>query len=87
MIFWRRDIFALKCMKLHNTDLFDHRTGAVDSFMDATSEDLSEEQVQPYPVSDKETCIRGREGPRTSAGAAFSARDISVGEGVLDHPL
>ena len=73
-------------MKLHNKDLFDHRIGAMDPSMDGTSEDLAEEQVHTYPVSDKETCIRGREGPRISAGAAFSARDISVGEGVLDHP-
>ena len=48
--------------------------------MYATSGDSSEEQVHTYPVSDEETRIRGREGPRTSAGAAFSARDISVGE-------
>ena len=86
MIFWRRVIFVLKCMKLHNKDLFDHRIGAVDSSMDATSGDISEEQVHTYPVSDEETRIRGREGPRTSAGAAFKARDISVGEVVLDHP-
>ena len=80
LIFWRRVIFVLKCMKLHNKDLFDHRIGAMDSSTAATSEDLAEGQVHTYPVSDKETCIRGREGPRTSAGAAFSARDISVGE-------
>ena len=72
-------------MKCHK-DLFDHRIGAVDLPIDATSGDISEEQVQTYPVSDKETLIRGREGPRTSAGAAFCAQDISVGEGVLDHP-
>ena len=80
MIFWRRVIFVLKCMKLHNKDLFDHRIGAMDSSMDATSEDQAEGQVQTYPVSDKETCIRGRESPRTLAGAAFSAQDISVSE-------
>ena len=44
----------------------------------ATSEDLVVRQVHTYPVSDEEARIRGREGPRPSAGAAFSARDISV---------
>ena len=73
-------------MKLRNKDLFDHKIGNVDSSSDATSDDSSEEQVHVYPVPDKEAQIRGCEGPRTSAGAAFSARDISVGEGVLDHP-
>ena len=86
LIFWRKVIFVLKCMKLRNKDLFDHKIGVVDSSADATSGDSSEEQVHTYPVPDEETRIRGREGPRTSAGAAFSARDISVGEGVLYHP-
>ena len=58
----------------------------IDSSTVATSEDLADGQVYTYPVSDEETRIRGIEGPRTSAGAAFSARDISVSEGVLDHP-
>ena len=61
LIFWRRVIFVLKCMKLHNKDLFDHRIGAMDSSTAATSEDLAEGQVYTYLVSDKETCIRGRE--------------------------
>ena len=73
-------------MKLHNKDLFDHKIGVVDSSSDTTSDDGSEEQAHTYPVPDEETRTRGREGPRTSASAAFSARDISVGEGVLDHP-
>ena len=86
LIFWRRVIYVLKCMKLQNKDLFDPRIGAVDSSAVATSEDLATRQVHTYPVPDEEARTRGREGPRTSAGVAFSARDISVGEGVLDHP-
>ena len=65
MIFWRKVIFVLKCMKLHNKDLFDHKIGVVDSSNDATSDDGSEEQVHTYPVPDEETRTRGREGPRT----------------------
>ena len=67
-------------MKLQNKDLFDHRIGAVDSSAGVTSEDLATRQVQTYPVPYEEARTRGREGPRTSAGAAISARDISVGE-------
>ena len=37
-------------------------------------------QVHTYLVPDEEARTRGCEGPRTSAGVAFSARDISVGE-------
>ena len=73
-------------MKLHNKYLFDHAIEVVKSSNDATSGDGSEEQVHTYPVPDEETRTRGREGPRTSASKAFSARDISVCEGVLDHP-
>ena len=80
LIFWRRVVYKLKCMKLQNKDLFDHRIGAVDSSAGATSEDLATRQVHTYPVPDEEACTRGPEGPKTSAGAAFSARDISVGE-------
>ena len=67
-------------MKLQNKDIFDHRIGAGDPSDVATSKDLAIRQVHTYPVSDEKARIRGREGPRTSAGAAFSARDISVGE-------
>ena len=37
-------------------------------------------------VLDGETRTRDREGLRTSAGVATSARDMSVGEGISDHP-
>ena len=73
-------------MKLNNTNLFDFKIGVVDSSIAATSGDGSEEQVHTSPVPDEETRTRGREGPRTSAGVATSARDMSVGEGISDHP-
>ena len=73
-------------MKLHNKNVFDHKIGVVDLSSDATSEAVSEEQVHTSPVPDEETRTRGREDPRTSAGVATSARDMSIGEGIYDHP-
>ena len=66
-------------MKLRNKDLFDHKIGVVNSSSDATSGDSSEEQVHTYPVPDEETRTRGREGPWTSAGAAFSSETLHTG--------
>ena len=87
LIFWRKVITALKIMKLNNKDLFDHKIGAIDSVNDAIrSVTGSEEQVNISPVRDGETRTMGREGLRTSAGVATSARDMSVGEGIYDHP-
>ena len=43
-------------------------------------------QGNALAVSDRETCLRGREGLRTYAGVAISARDTSVGEMISDHP-
>ena len=59
------------------------------SFINDTtrSETYPSGQVHAPPVSDRETCTRGREGPRTYAGVAISARDMSVGEVISDHPL
>ena len=58
----------------------------MDSSSDATSEASSEEQVHTSPVPGEETRTRGCEGPRTSPSVATSARDMSVGEGISDHP-
>ena len=41
LIFWRRVVYKLKCMKLQNKDLFDPKIGAVDSSTGTTSEDLA----------------------------------------------
>ena len=51
----------------------------LNSSIDATSEDQATMQVHTS-VPSEETRTRGREGLRISAGEAFSARDISVGE-------
>ena len=58
----------------------------MDSSSDTSSEASSEEQVHTSPVPDEETRTRGREGPRTSAGVATKAWDMTVGEGISDHP-
>ena len=87
LIFWRKVINALKYIKLANKELFDHTIGAIDTDNDLTrSETCSNEQGNTSPVSDVETRTRDREGLRTSAGVATSARDMSVGEGIYDHP-
>ena len=81
IIFWRKVISALKDLKLANKDLFDHTIGAIDPVNDATrSKTCSSERGHASLVSDGETCTRGREGLRTSAGVAISARDMSVGK-------
>ena len=66
-------------MKLENKDFFDRKFGIMDSSIDATSEDQAIMQVHTS-VPSEETRTRGHEGLRISAGAAFSARDISVSE-------
>ena len=80
-------ISALKLLKLANTELLDHTSGAIVTVNDATrSETGSNEQMHTSPVSDGETRTRDREGLRIYAGVATSARDMSVGEGISDHP-
>ena len=87
LIFWRKVISALKYLKLANKELFDHTIGAIETVNDSTrSETGFNEHVHTSPVSDGETRTRGREGLRTSAGVATSARDMSDGEGIYDHP-
>ena len=72
-------MYKIKCMKLKNKDIFDPNFGIMDLSIDATSEDQAIMQVHTS-VPSEETRTRGREGLRISAGEAFSARDISVGE-------
>ena len=39
LIFWRRVVYKLRCMKLNNKDIFDPKFGVMYSSMSATSED------------------------------------------------
>ena len=50
------------------------------------SKTCSSERGHASPISEGETCTGGLEGLRTSNGVAISARDMSVGEGINDHP-
>ena len=90
LIFWRRITHILKDLKIANKDMFDNNLGVIEPenhINDTTqSETYPSGQVHASPVSDRETCTRGREGPRTYAGVAISARDISVGDMISDHP-
>ena len=93
-MFWRRVTHTLKDLKNNNKDSTDNNTSVTipehennDTTMGAHgSETYPQGQVHALPVSDRETCPRGREGPRTYAGVASSARDTSVGEMISDHP-
>ena len=76
-------------LKIANKDMFDHNFDVIkpDNIDDATrSETCSSGQVHASPVSDGETRTRSCEGLRTYASVAISARDMSVGEVILDHP-
>ena len=53
---------------------------------DCESTPNPEGQGEALPATDKETCIRGREGLVTHAVVAISARDMSVGAVIGDHP-
>ena len=69
--------------------MFDHNFGGIesDNINNATrSEICPSGQVHASAVSDGETSTRGCEGLRIYAGVAISARDMSVGEVILDHP-
>ena len=79
LAFWRRVVYKLKYMKLSNKDLFDPKIGVMDSSICVTSEDQAIMPVNTL-VPNEEAREWGREGLRISAGEAFSARDISVGE-------
>ena len=45
-----------------------------------------EGQGEARPASDRDICPRGRKGLITQAGVAISARDISVGLVIDNHP-
>ena len=69
--------------------MFDHNFGVIelDYINDTTrSEICPSRHVHASSVSEGETRTRGCEGLRIYAGVAISARDMSVGEVILDHP-
>ena len=94
LIFWRRVTHTLKDIKDNNKDSTDDNTSVIiqehennDTVMGAhVSETYPQGQLHALPVPDRETCPRGCEGPRTYAGVAISARDISVDEMITYHP-
>ena len=94
LIFWRRVTRTLKDIKYNNKDSVDNNTSiriSEQGYKDTTTGNCGslpnpQGQGKAQPVSDRETCTRGREGPRIYAGGAISARDMSVGEVISDHP-
>ena len=54
--------------------------------VDCESTPNLEGQGEALPASDRETCTRGRESLVTKAGVAISARNMSVGAVIGDHP-
>ena len=83
---WRRITRALKDIYENNVDFVNKDTQNVvpstgnleTSTVDCESTPNPEGQGEALPVSDRETCPRGHEGPRTYAGVAISTRDMSV---------
>ena len=79
LAFWRRVVYKLKYMKLNDKNFSDVSDGVMDSSICVTSEDQATMPVNTS-VPNEEAREGGREGLRISAGAALSARDMSVGE-------
>ena len=94
LIFWRRVTRTLKDLHMHNKDIVNNNTNIIIPQHGDIGKDKGNRVSQPnpnrggesQPVSDRETCPRGCEGLETYAGAPISARDISVGELITDHP-
>ena len=95
IIFWRRVTRTLKDIYVNNKDIVNNETQTIlstqgDIEMNTVrceSQPSPEGQGESLPVSDRETCARGREGLHTYAGVAISARDISVREMINDNLL
>ena len=94
LIFWRRVTQTLKDIHVNNKDIVNNNThiiipqqGEIGKYMGIrVSQPNPQGRGEAQPVSDRETCPRGSEGLETYAGVAISARDISVGEMINDHP-
>ena len=94
ILFWRRVTRNLKDIYVNNKDIVNNEThtilpmnGVVEmNTVRCESQPNPEVQGEALPVSDRETCPRGCEGLDTYAGVAISARDISVGAVIDNHP-
>ena len=85
IVLWRRITRALKNIYDNNKD-FVSKDNLETSTVDCESTPNPEGQGEALPASDRETCPRGREGLVTQAVVADSARDMSVGAVIRDHP-
>ena len=94
IVVWRRITRALKDIYENNVDFVNKDTQNIvpstgnleTSTEDCESTPNPEGQGEALPASDRETCPRGREGLVTQAVVATSARDMSVGAVIGDHP-
>ena len=94
IIFWRRVTRTLKDIYVNNKDNVNNETHIIlpqqgdigNDTGHCVSQPNPDRQGKAQPVSDRETCPRDHEGLVTYAGVAISARDISVGEMITDHP-
>ena len=77
LVFWRRVVYKLKCMKLNNKDMFDPKFGVMDSSMSVTSEDQAILPVNTS-VPSEEARAGGHEGLRISADEALLLKLASM---------
>ena len=95
VIFWRQVTRTLKDLYMNNKNNVNNNTHSIVPQKGYILKYTGNRVSQPNPngqgeaqlVSDREICPRGHEGPRTYAGVAISAWDISVDEMITDHPL
>ena len=93
-VLWRRITRTLKDIYVNNKDIVINDTqnilpnkGNIETgTVDCESTPNLEGQGEALPASDRETCTRGCEGLVTQAVVATSARDMSVGKLIGDHP-
>ena len=75
LIFWRRITHILKDLKITNKDMINNNTSVIETENDVNDTTWSgtylHGQVNAIPVSDRETCTRGREVLRIYADVAI----------------
>ena len=94
ILLWRRITRTLKDIYVNNKNIVINDTqnilpkkGNIETgTVDCESTPNLEGQGEALPASDRETCTRSREGLVTQAVVANSARDMSVGAVIRDHP-